>query len=88
MLFNYNENLILICCGLIHVCGAGRVIVPDKNSASFLSFTGNVDKRVELERSIKYGDERYYAALSMMAAKASYENKAYIETIVTQNWKV
>lgn len=70
------------------MCGAGRVVFPDKNSASFLSFVGHLDKRVELDGSIKYGDERYFATLSMMASKAAYENKAYIETIVTQKWKV
>ena len=63
-------------------------MVPDKTSATFLSFTGNMDKRVELDKNIKVGDSRYYAALSMMASKASYENKAYIEATVTDHWKV
>ncbi|XP_050204359.1 triacylglycerol lipase OBL1-like [Mercurialis annua] len=66
----------------------GKVIIPDKTSANFISFTGNFDKRIELDTNIKRGDGRYNAALSMMASKASYENKAYIETIVNDYWKM
>ncbi|XP_058186666.1 triacylglycerol lipase OBL1-like isoform X2 [Rhododendron vialii] len=62
--------------------------MPDKNSETFLSFIGNLDKRVELDKNIKHGDIRYYGALSMMASKASYENKAYIETTVNDHWKM
>lgn len=61
---------------------------PEETSPKFLSFIGNLDKRVELDSNIKYGDPKYYAALSMMASKASYENKAYIQTVVTDHWKV
>ncbi|POO02810.1 Fungal lipase-like domain containing protein [Trema orientale] len=66
----------------------GKVVKPDKASETFLSFIGNLDKRLELDSSIKYGDARYYGALSMMASKASYENKAYIEKIVGDHWKM
>lgn len=62
--------------------------MPDKNSATFLSFIGNLDKRVELAKNIEPGDSRYNGALCMMASKASYENKAYIETTVNDHWKV
>ncbi|KAF5736153.1 hypothetical protein HS088_TW14G00288 [Tripterygium wilfordii] len=66
----------------------GSVVVPSKTSAAFISFIGNFDKRVELDSSIKHGDgSRYFAALSMMASKASYENIAYIKTIVQDHWK-
>ncbi|KAK6128686.1 hypothetical protein DH2020_037574 [Rehmannia glutinosa] len=64
-----------------------KVIFPDKTSARFLSFIGNIDKRFELDPSINPGDKRYYAALSVMAAKASYENKNYIESVVKDHWK-
>ncbi|XAR73992.1 Triacylglycerol lipase [Bertholletia excelsa] len=60
---------------------------PDRESATFLSFTGSLDRRVDLDKNIKHGDNRYYAALSAMAAKASYENRAYLQTTVTDNWK-
>ncbi|CAL5366953.1 hypothetical protein HYC85_002386 [Camellia sinensis] len=66
----------------------GRVVKPDKDSATFLSFIGNLDTRVELDKSIKHGDSRYYAALSMMASKASYENRAYLQSTVTDHWKM
>lgn len=65
---------------------AGRVERPDKASAEYLSFTGHLDKRTEL--GISNEDIRYANTLSVMAAKASYENKAYIQTIVNDKWKV
>ncbi|CAB4287417.1 unnamed protein product [Prunus armeniaca] len=49
---------------------------------------GLIDKRVELDGSIKHGDANYHAALSAMASKASYENSARIETIVKNHWKM
>uniref|UniRef100_A0A2N9H0Q2 Fungal lipase-type domain-containing protein n=1 Tax=Fagus sylvatica TaxID=28930 RepID=A0A2N9H0Q2_FAGSY len=66
----------------------GNVVRPDRASATFVSFIGNLDKRVELDSSIKYGDGKYNAALAMMASKASYENQAYVEAIVKDNWKM
>ena len=62
--------------------------MPDENAACFLSYIGNLDKRMELDGSIKHEDERYYWALSMMASKAAYENNAYITNIVENQWKV
>ncbi|KAL0461466.1 UNVERIFIED_CONTAM: hypothetical protein Slati_0034200 [Sesamum latifolium] len=50
-------------------------------------FRGNIDKRIELDSSISVGDERYYAALSIMAAKASYENNNHIRSVVKDHWK-
>lgn len=64
------------------------MIYPIEGSASFLSFTGSMDTRVELDQSIKPGDCRYFGALAVMAAKASYENKAYLEKTVQDNWNV
>lgn len=69
-------------------CCSGKLVKPDKSSAIFLSFIGNMDKRVKLDSSIKHDDANYHAALSMMASKASYENKTYIETTVNDHWKV
>lgn len=64
------------------------MIIPDKTSSTFLSFIGNLDKRVELDSTIKHADGNYNALLSMMASKVSYENKAYIETTVKDHWEV
>lgn len=74
--------------GLIKNLFRGKVIQPDKESATFLSFTGSMDKRLEIDKSIKPGDSRYLGLLSMMAAKASYENKAYLESTVKDHWKM
>ncbi|KAH6803935.1 alpha/beta-Hydrolases superfamily protein [Perilla frutescens var. frutescens] len=66
----------------------GEVIYPDIRSSSFLSFVGNIDKRIELESEIRQEDARYYPALSIMAAKASYENHHYIHSAVSHHWKM
>ncbi|KAI6695226.1 hypothetical protein NL676_022936 [Syzygium grande] len=66
----------------------GKVVKPDRESGSFLSIIGNLDKRVELDNSIRPGDSEYYAALSMMVSKASYENEAYLQTTVTHHWQI
>ncbi|XP_040960187.1 triacylglycerol lipase OBL1, partial [Gossypium hirsutum] len=64
-------------------------LIPDRNSAAFISCVGYIDKRKELDRNIKPRDGcKYYSALSMMASKVAYENKAYIETIVKDHWKI
>ncbi|KAI6695224.1 hypothetical protein NL676_022934 [Syzygium grande] len=69
-------------------CFRGKVVMPDKASGSFISFVGNLDKRVELDKSIRPGDGEYRAALSMMASKASYENEAFLQTTVTHHWQM
>ncbi|KAK4367750.1 hypothetical protein RND71_011542 [Anisodus tanguticus] len=67
----------------------GKAVVPDKESAAFLSFIGNLDKRVELDNKIvEPGGRRFDESISMMAAKAAYENKSYLETIVKDHWKM
>ncbi|KAK1383276.1 Fungal lipase-like domain containing protein [Heracleum sosnowskyi] len=66
----------------------GKVVEPNIESASFFSVTEYTDKRVDLDQNIKPGDWRYLSVLSIMAAKASYENKAYLETIVRDHWKM
>ncbi|KAJ4840852.1 hypothetical protein Tsubulata_029322, partial [Turnera subulata] len=66
----------------------GKVAVPDKTSASYISFTGNYDLRTELDRNIQREDPRYLAELSVMASKLSYENKANIESTVKEQWEM
>ncbi|CAA0840966.1 alpha/beta-Hydrolases superfamily protein [Striga hermonthica] len=66
----------------------GKVVRPDRTSANFLSFIGCIDKRRELDPTISHVDCRYYAALSVMAAKASYENHQYIQSIVNDQWEM
>ncbi|KAK6287872.1 hypothetical protein POUND7_014051 [Theobroma cacao] len=84
-LLSCNRNFFVLIFNLVR----GKAVIPDKNSATFISFIGNLDKRMKLDGDIKSGDGcRYYSALSMMASKASYENRAYIETIVKDHWKM
>ncbi|KAJ4830645.1 hypothetical protein Tsubulata_042358 [Turnera subulata] len=66
----------------------GDVAIPDKKSASYVSFTGSYDLRTELDRNIKRGDPRYLVELSVMASKLAYENKAYTESIVKEHWEM
>ncbi|OAY22938.1 triacylglycerol lipase OBL1 [Manihot esculenta] len=66
----------------------GKVTWPDRSSAMFTSVVGNLDRRVELDRSIKAGERKYKPALALMAAKLSYENEAFINSIVTDHWNM
>ncbi|KAE8675696.1 rab proteins geranylgeranyltransferase component A-like [Hibiscus syriacus] len=66
----------------------GKIERPKRPSATFTSSIGNADIRTELDQSIKAGDAKYKAALSVMASKISYENEAFVESIVTQLWKM
>lgn len=62
--------------------------MPDKSSAEFTSVLGNLDTRVDLDRSIKNDDRRYSLSLSIMAAKLSYENEDFVQSVVRYHWKV
>ncbi|XP_051118014.1 triacylglycerol lipase OBL1-like [Andrographis paniculata] len=70
----------------------GKVVQPDRASASFVSFIGNMDKRLDLEKSRLFGhgegDKAYFAYLSIMAAKLSYENHNFIRTTVNDVWNM
>lgn len=63
------------------------MVKPD-SFTSKLSVVGNVDWRIELDDNIKPEDKRYKGALSMMAAKWSYENEDLVKTVVNDHWKV
>ncbi|XP_010263523.1 PREDICTED: uncharacterized protein LOC104601764 isoform X1 [Nelumbo nucifera] len=83
-LLSSNRNLAVLLLNLVR----GNVVVPDETSATFTSTIGNLDKRVELDSSITHENNRYYAALSIMAAKLAYENEAFIQSIITHHWKM
>lgn len=61
---------------------------PDKSSIAFTSVLGNLDTRVDLDKSIENNDRRYSISLSMMAAKLSYENQNFVQSVVRDHWKV
>lgn len=83
-LVSSNRNLFKLLLNFL----TGKVEMPDKTSAKYLSFVGNLDKRVELDDSINRGDKRYNASISIMASKASYENEAYLKTTIQDHWKM
>ncbi|KAL7101374.1 hypothetical protein ACP275_08G050400 [Erythranthe tilingii] len=66
----------------------GNVVVPDRTTASFVSIVGHVDNRVELDKNIKPGTNKYFANLSAMASKLAYENKEFIRHVVEKIWKM
>ncbi|XP_062226985.1 triacylglycerol lipase OBL1-like [Phragmites australis] len=66
----------------------GRMEYPDKSSPTYRSMTGLIDRRVDLDRSIKPTDNRYDAALCVMASKLAYENEAFIQNVVTRHWQM
>ncbi|KAI3500451.1 hypothetical protein L1887_36272 [Cichorium endivia] len=85
-LVSCNRNL----GGLIWNWIRGDMIRPERSLSTFISFTGCLDTRIELDKDIVgSGDkDRYNCLLSIMAAKASYENPAYLEHTVTDVWKM
>ncbi|OMO78917.1 Lipase, class 3, partial [Corchorus capsularis] len=66
----------------------GRLVWPDKTSARFRSILGQIDRRIDLDDNIKPDDTKYKAMLTMMASKFSYENEAFIQTNITEHWKM
>ncbi|KAK9678537.1 hypothetical protein RND81_11G218000 [Saponaria officinalis] len=59
-----------------------------RENGEFVSLIGHMDSRTELDKKIKYGDPRYYPALSMMASKLSYENNLFVKNVVSSIWKM
>ncbi|MBA0769005.1 hypothetical protein Gotri_017773 [Gossypium trilobum] len=74
--------------GLIRNIMQVRVVIPDKKAATYLSFVGFTDTRMELDINIKYGNAMYYPALSIMACKAAYNNAAYNQALIEGQWKM
>ncbi|KAK4416191.1 Lipase [Sesamum alatum] len=66
----------------------GKVVVPSKHSASFVSIIGYLDNRVDLDKNIKLGSNKYFATLSAMASKLAYENDELIKVTVENTWKM
>ncbi|MCL7038790.1 hypothetical protein MKW94_020946 [Papaver nudicaule] len=65
-----------------------KIVIPDTKSATYRSNTAFLDNRVQLDKKLVYGDSRYYAAFSIMAAKLAYENAAFVEATVKDHWKM
>jgi hypothetical protein len=71
--------------GLIY---AGNFVWPNRPSATFTSVVGNLDKRVELDKSIRPNNPKYNPSLAMMASKLAYENEAFAQTTIRDLWSV
>ena len=67
---------------------AGKMVMPNRSSAKFRSVLAILDQRVELDKRISYGNRKYNASLSIMASKLSYENEAFVKTIIKDHWNV
>ncbi|XWS41905.1 hypothetical protein CRYUN_Cryun17cG0122300 [Craigia yunnanensis] len=74
--------------GLVKNIMKGKVVIPDRKAATYLSFVGFVDTRMELDSKINHGDGMYNPALSIMACKAVYNNAAYTKAIVDGHWEM
>jgi len=61
--------------------------VPNPKSSKYLSCIGNLDSRVNID-ILKREDNKYYVNLAMMAAKAVYENEAFLKYTIKYDWKV
>ncbi|XP_059295211.1 triacylglycerol lipase OBL1-like [Lycium ferocissimum] len=66
----------------------GKVVMPDKESANYLSAIGFIDTRVNCHKKFKPEDKTYIVALSAVASKVAYENKAFIRATVEDQWKM
>ncbi|CAL0322468.1 unnamed protein product [Lupinus luteus] len=64
----------------------GKMITPEKSSETFISVVGNLDTRVDLDKSIRNDDVKYKPLLSMMASKFSYENANFVSNSVKNHW--
>ncbi|KAL3646290.1 hypothetical protein CASFOL_011470 [Castilleja foliolosa] len=67
----------------------GKVVVPSKESARFISTVGHLDNRVDLDKNIKPDQcNKYFASLAAMASKLAYENNEFIRLTVEERWKM
>ncbi|KAL8234121.1 hypothetical protein R6Q59_020221 [Mikania micrantha] len=66
----------------------GKKVELCRDSPNFTSVVGLTDTRLELDDEITRHDPKYISSLAIMAAKTAYENKARIEKIVEDHWKM
>ncbi|XP_071742442.1 triacylglycerol lipase OBL1-like [Rutidosis leptorrhynchoides] len=72
--------------GLVMNYVRGKMVRP--SSEKFVSIVGELDSRLELDKSIAKGDGRYNSSLSMMASKLCYESKAFVKAAVEDHLKM
>ncbi|KAJ0981034.1 hypothetical protein J5N97_009289 [Dioscorea zingiberensis] len=89
--FEFFMNLLMENGGLRSLLSnflRGKVAVPEKRSPRYRSAIGLLDPRMDLDKNIKPNNQNYYAALSIMASKLSYENESTIKSTVAANWNM
>ncbi|KAL2906275.1 Lipase [Bienertia sinuspersici] len=62
--------------------------VTQRDSEKYYTLLGCLDPRLDLDKTLKRGDSKYYPSLAMMASKLAYENKAVINAAITNHWKM
>ncbi|KAL4352976.1 hypothetical protein GQ457_06G035590 [Hibiscus cannabinus] len=72
--------------GLVKRIMTGKVVIPNREAATYVSAVGYTDMRMDLSKEILYGNAMYYPSLSIMAAKAVYNNAAYNKSIIEDHW--
>ncbi|GJN01475.1 hypothetical protein PR202_ga18744 [Eleusine coracana subsp. coracana] len=73
---------------ILHGHGRKTMKYPDRSSPTYRSMTGLIDRRVDLDRSIKPTDSRFDAALCVVASKLAYESEAFVRNVVTRHWNM
>ncbi|CAA7024535.1 unnamed protein product [Microthlaspi erraticum] len=73
---------------MIYQLLTGKLVKPDESSATYASFIGCSDRRVELDEKLSVGTIEYKSMLSIMASKIAYENKSFITSVVKNTWKM
>ena len=77
--------------------GAGKVVMPQRGSETFISAIGHLDERINLYKSnslvegasglqVEIGN-RTVMDLCMMASKLAYENANVVRNVVNLQWK-
>ncbi|KAF5793491.1 putative triacylglycerol lipase [Helianthus annuus] len=70
----------------------GKMVIPERGTATFISTIGHIDGRINLEaeqRGIELEPgSRSLMDLCMMASKLAYENAAVINNVVNLHWKM
>ncbi|TMW92671.1 hypothetical protein EJD97_012701 [Solanum chilense] len=87
LLLNYpscNGGLLKLFFNII----LGEVVRPDMKSENFMSIIGQLDWRVDLDKTKNVGDNYFGPSLAIMAAKLSYENEAFTKKVITHNWQM
>ncbi|KAI3521282.1 hypothetical protein L1887_10743 [Cichorium endivia] len=86
-LLSLNGGLLGLLCNFLQ----GKIIIPRRGSATFISTIGHIDGRIELQP----GDDiqldprnKSLMDLCMMASKLAYENEIVVKNVVNLHWKM